>query len=131
MLTSNPILIFTSKLIILTFCLGLVIYVIKNYLFPNWIHEDAWILLTFFSVFTFLSGMFVLYLISLSKENTSNILLAASVLRLLASAGFFAVLMFLGIEDQILFVINFFIVYLSYLLFDMLTLITNLRPNLK
>jgi hypothetical protein len=75
--------------------------------------------------------MFVLYLISLSKENTSNILLAASVLRLLASAGFFAVLMFLGIEDQILFVINFFIVYLSYLLFDMLTLITNLRPNLK
>jgi len=130
-LTNKPILIFTKKLLLLTFCLGLVIYIIKHYLFPHWIHEDAWLLLIFFSVFTFLSGMFVLYLISLSKENTSNILLAASVLRLLASAGFFAVLMFLGIEDQMLFVINFFIVYLSYLLFDMLTLITNLRPNLK
>jgi hypothetical protein len=127
----KPVAIFTRKLLLLTLCLALVIYFLKNHLFPNWIHEKVWIILIFFSLFTLLSGIFVLYLIHLSKENTSNILLAASVLRLLASAAFFAVLMFIGIDHQMLFVINFFIVYLSYLLFDMLTLITNLRPNLK
>jgi hypothetical protein len=128
---SSPIKIFTLRLFLLVVSLSLLIYVLKNYLAPEWVHHDIWILFIFFSVFTLLSGLFVLYLLKLSEENTTNILLGTSVLRLLVSAGFFAIMMFLGISDQTLFVINFFIVYLFYLLFDILTLITNLRPNLK
>lgn len=58
-------------------------------------------------------------------------MLGAIGIRLLGSIGFVAVMLFLGQENLILFVINFFVVYLFYLLFDIYMLIANLRPNSK
>jgi hypothetical protein len=130
-MTMNTYLAYFLKLSLLTFCIAVFIWVVNHYLFPTWVHEEVWSILIFFSLFTLVTGIFVLYLMGLSKENISNILLGASVLRLLGSAAFFAIMMMLGISNEMVFVVNFFIVYLSYLLFDMFTLITNLRPNLK
>jgi hypothetical protein len=80
---------------------------------------------------TWLTGIFTHYLLSISKENSVNILLGAIGIRLLGSIGFVAVMLLLGQENLILFVINFFVIYLFYLLFDIYMLIANLRPNSK
>jgi hypothetical protein len=122
---------FTLKILVFTLLIGGVIYLFENHLKPEWVHEDIWKILSFFFLLTWFSGMFVQYLMNLSKENSPNIIIGATGIRFLASAGFVALLLILGVENKILFVINFFLVYFSYLLFDIYGLMANLRPNSK
>lgn len=121
--------ILTLKLILLSLLLGGGIYLIQQYIKPTWIHESMWTIMAFFIILTWITGMFTHYLLQLSKENSVSILLGGIGLRLLSSIGFVAVMLMLGVENIILFIVNFFIVYFLYLLFDIYMLIANLRPN--
>ncbi|WP_373494226.1 hypothetical protein [Aquiflexum sp.] len=103
----------------------------QEYIKPDWVHETMWKILSFFVLLTWLTGMFSHYLLELSKDNSVNILLGAIAIRFLASICFIAIILLLGTENLILFVVNFFAVYFFYLLFDIFALITNLRPNSK
>jgi hypothetical protein len=49
----------------------------------------------------------------------------------LSSLGFIGILAVLGLENIILFIANFFIIFLFYMIFDIYTFISNLRPNSK
>lgn len=122
---------FTVRILALTLILAGIIYVMQNYFLPNWVHSSAWIMLSFFALLTWLTGTFVHYLIRLSKENSPNILLGATALRFMASLGFIVISLFLDVENIILFVANFFVIYLFYLIFDIYGLIANLRPHSK
>lgn len=123
--------IFTLRILALTLILAGIIYVFQNHIQPNWIHDSIWKILSFFALLTWLTGTFVHYLTRLSKENSSNILLGATALRFLASLGFIVIYLLLDVENIILFVANFFVIYLFYLIFDIYGLIANLRPNSK
>ncbi|SNS08712.1 hypothetical protein SAMN06295967_10385 [Belliella buryatensis] len=123
--------IFTIRILLLTLVLAGVIYMFQNYIQPAWIHDSIWKILSFFALLTWVTGTFVHYLIKLSKENSPNILLGATAIRFLASLGFIVIYLFLDVENIILFVINFFIIYLFYLIFDIYGLIANLRPHSK
>jgi hypothetical protein len=119
----------TLKLLFFSLSIAGIIYLLQEFIRPDWVHETMWIILSFFVLLTWLTGMFSHYLLELSKENSVNILLGAMAIRFLASIGFVAVLLFIGTENLILFVVNFFVIYFFYLLFDIYTLISNLRPN--
>lgn len=119
------------KLLVLSLILVGLTYLIGEVLGLPWIHQSIWNIISFFFILTWLTGIFTHYLLSISKENSVNILMGATAIRLLASIGFVAVMLFIGQENLILFVSNFFVVYLFYLLFDIYMLITNLRPNSK
>ena len=121
----------TLHLTLFTLGIAAVIYVIENFLKPDWMDGHAWQVLLFFAVLTWLTGAFTNYLLQISKENSVNIILGGIVLRFLASLGFIALYVIFGVENIILFVVNFFAIYLFYLVFDMYGLITNLRPISK
>lgn len=121
--------ILTLKLILFSLLLGAMIYLVQEFLMPTWIHESIWTMMAFFIILTWITGMFTHYLLQLSKENSVSILLGGIGLRLLSSIGFVAVMLILDVENIILFIVNFFIVYFLYLLFDIYMLIANLRPN--
>jgi hypothetical protein len=119
----------TFKLFFFSLLIAGIIYLLQELIRPDWVHETMWIILSFFVLLTWLTGMFSHYLLEVSKENSVNILLGAMAIRFLASIGFVAILLFIGTENLILFVVNFFVIYFFYLLFDIYTLISNLRPN--
>jgi hypothetical protein len=121
----------TIKLLILSFFIAGLVYLISEVFQLPWIHGSIWKIISFFLILTWLTGIFSYYLLKISKENSVNILLGAIGIRLLSSIGFIAIMLMIGQENLILFVINFFIIYLFYLLFDIYTLIANLRPNSK
>jgi hypothetical protein len=121
--------ILTLKLLVFSLLIAGIIYLLQEFIKPEWVHETMWIILSFFVVLTWLTGMFTHYLLELSKENSVSIILGGIGIRFLASVGFVAILLFMGVENLILFVVNFFIIYFFYLLFDIYTLISNLRPN--
>jgi hypothetical protein len=119
----------TIKLFFFSLLIAGIIYLLQGFIRPDWVHETMWTILSFFVLLTWLTGMFSHYLLELSKENSVNILLGAMAIRFLASIGFVAILLFMSTENLILFVVNFFVIYFFYLLFDIYTLISNLRPN--
>jgi hypothetical protein len=119
----------TLNLLFYTLLLAAVGFLFGEYVNPEWIHGSFWFILAFFVLLTWLTGMFSGYLITISKENSVNILLAALVIRFLSSIGFVAVMLMLKTDNLIVFVSNFFLIYFLYLLFDIYGVITNLRPN--
>lgn len=119
----------TLKLLAFSLIIAGLVYVIQAFIMPEWIHATFWIMLSFFMLLTWVTGILTSYLIKISKENSVNILLGAIGIRLMASIGFITIMLLLKTENIILFVINFFIVYLLYLLFDIYGVIANLRPN--
>ncbi|MCH7409545.1 hypothetical protein MM239_09070 [Belliella sp. DSM 111904] len=123
--------IFTVRILALTLVLAGVIYILQNYIQPRWVHDAIWKILSFFALLTWVTGAFVHYLMRISKENSSNILLGATAIRFMASLGFIVIFLFLDVENIILFVVNFFVIYLFYLIFDIYGLIANLRPHSK
>lgn len=121
----------TVKLLLLSLFIAGLVYLISDILQLHWIHVSIWKIISFFLILTWLTGIFSNYLLEISKENSVNILLGAIGIRFLSSIGFIAIMLMLGQENLILFVINFFAIYLFYLLFDIYALIANLRPNSK
>jgi hypothetical protein len=121
--------ILTFKLFAYSLIIAGLVNVIQAFVMPNWIHATIWIMLSFFMLLTWVTGMLTTYLIQISKDNSVNILLGAIGIRLMASLGFITIMLLLKTENIILVVVNFFIVYLLYLLFDIYGVIANLRPN--
>src|SRR5690606_41332139 len=73
--------------------------------------------------------LLALYLLEISKENSVMILLGLGVLRVTASLAFIFLILWTGVGNILWFVVDFFMIYLLYLLFDIYTFITNLRPH--
>lgn len=121
----------TVRLLLLTLIIAGFVNLIEYVFQLNWVHESIWKIISFFLILTWLTGVFSHYLLSISKENSANILLGTIVIRFIASIAFVGIMLFLDQENIILFAINFFAIYLFYLLFDMYGLITNLRPISK
>ncbi|HLW19496.1 MAG TPA: hypothetical protein VKX33_04200 [Cyclobacteriaceae bacterium] len=125
----NSYLSFTLQLIVLTFALAGITLLLQNIADPHWIHEKTiWVVLFYF-VLTWFTGLLALYLLKISKENSVMILLGVGVLRITGSLAFVFLILWMGIENILWFVVNFFVIYLLYLLFDIYTFITNLRPR--
>jgi hypothetical protein len=57
--------------------------------------------------------------------------LLGMIIRILSSLGFIGILVVLGLENIILFIANFFIIFLFYMIFDIYIFISNLRPISK
>ena len=120
--------ILTVRLMIYSLIIGGLVYLLQEYIKPTWVHETVWTTISFFLTLTWLTSAFSHYLIGINQENSVNIMLGALGVRFLGSLGYIGIMLFLGVENIILFVANFFVIYLFYLLFDMYGLITNLRP---
>ncbi|WP_186753887.1 hypothetical protein [Echinicola salinicaeni] len=119
-----------GALVVLTLFI-VVLTLILQYFLPNVIHPRVWQIIIFYFVLMLLSGQLIQFLLKQSEENSVAITLGATILRFLASLIFIAIVLFTKLDAKILFFADFFVIYLLYLLFDIYSLITNLRPHSK
>jgi hypothetical protein len=102
-----------------------------NFFLPQIIHESIW------SIFGFVAGLanfltvVTRWLYLKSPENLLSLKLLGMIIRILSSLGFIGILVVLGLENIILFIANFFLIFLFYMIFDIYIFISNLRPNSK
>ena len=117
--------------IVFTFLLGIVVYFIKASDFNEYLHSGLWGALVFY----FVQGLMINLSIDWAKKNSADklhlFLLGSVAFRLLTSIFACIFVLLIGIDEVQLFVINFFAVYLVYLVFEMTSLVANLRPNLN
>ena len=117
--------------VVFSIVVGILIYFLTESQFATYIHASIYGALVFY----FVQGLIINLTIDWAKRNSpdklSMFLLGSIPFRLITSifACIFALL--IGIGDKELFIINFFAVYLVYLVFEMTSLVANLRPNLN
>ena len=108
-----------------------IVYLLKQSDFEEYIHTAIWGTLMFY----FVQGLVINLSIDWAKKNSQDklhlFLLGSVAFRLLTSIFACIFVLLFGIGDQEMFIINFFGVYLLYLVFEMTSLVANLRPNLN
>lgn len=119
------------QLLVGTILLAGLIYLLQQAFPGNWIHEKIWAMILFYFLLAVISGLVSIHFLKKDKLNAVSIILGSTVFRLLVSLTFVLVALWGGDKNLLWFVINFFTIYLLYLLFDIYSLITNLRLHFK
>ncbi|NVK49250.1 MAG: hypothetical protein HWE09_05750 [Cyclobacteriaceae bacterium] len=99
--------------------------------FPAIIHERVWDIYFFLLILSFLIGLLNGFLLKAFSENFFQISVLAMIVRLIASLVFVGVEVWPGMENIILFIADFFVIFLFYLIFDIYAFLSNLRPISK
>ena len=102
-----------------------------SFFLPQIIHESIWSIFGFVARLAYLLTVVTRWLYLKSPENLLSLKLLGMIIRILSSLGFIGILVVLGLENIILFIANFFIIFLFYMVFDIYIFISNLRPISK
>ena len=107
------------------------ILLLLEFLVPQLVHSTVWTIFGFMAGLSYLLSIVTLWLYSKSPENFFALKILGMLIRTLSATGFIGILVVMGLENIILFIANFFIIFLFYMIFDIYTFISNLRPNSK
>ena len=114
----------------LSLLICLLIVILKQVL-PQVIHQEIWMVFGFLAGFSYFITSVAIWLYKKSPENILQIKLLGMVIRIISALGFIGIMVFLGMENILLFIADFFMIFLFYLIFDIYTFISNLRPISK
>ncbi len=101
------------------------------WILPSVIHDKIWNIYFFLLVFSFLISLLNGFLLKSFGENFFQIMVLAMILRFIGTLVFIGVAVWPGMENIILFIADFFVVFLFYLVFDIYAFLSNLRPISK
>lgn len=108
-----------------------IVVLVFQQLLPKTIHEEIWSVFGFVAGLSYLLGVVTQWLYTKSPEYFIHLKLLGMLIRILSSLGFIGILVALDLENIILFIANFFLLFLFFLIFDIYYFISNLRPNSK
>lgn len=95
------------------------------------LHSYKWFFLCFFYLQTVLTTIFIQMGMNANKNNMAVFYFGAMIFRFFISVSAAFVLVYKGIDDKVLFALNFFVFYLLFIMFEIFPILTNLRPNLS
>ncbi len=119
------------RIIIFTSILAIIIFIAKHFLIPSMIHPEIWIMLAYFFILSIVGHRIIEKGIRSNKDNMAIYYFAVMLIRLLISAIFITIYLYMGVPEITIFFANFFILYLLYVAFEIKTLLTNLQRNSK
>jgi len=117
---------FFAKISFLTVFLVVLVLATK-YLFGLQWHEFTWYVLSFHLTISVISYFIMLKGAKLGGLDFSNSIMFSSAIRLFSSAGVLLAYFYFIKENQLSFFISFFVFYLCYTTFEIITLLSNLR----
>lgn len=118
------------KTLMLTAAVAVLVLLLKALNVTTAIHEGIWSIIIF-SAFVGI-GVAVINMYFVTKTDGSNniaVFLGTTLFRMLLSIIYVTVHFFQGLENELIWIANFFVVYLFYLVFEIHSIISNLRAN--
>ena len=100
------------RTLILTAVLIIVFFLAKHLGFEYLLHPKKWLILGFFVAFSVLFHRVIEFGLREKQKNFIPFYLATVVLRLILCVIFIGVELYLGLQQQELFILNFFVLYL-------------------
>ncbi len=118
------------RLLLMVAGLALLIWAIAA-MAPQAVHPLAWWVLLFLGVLSLLTGFLVIWGAKNYKNSFSAFFFTSMIIRFFAAIIFITVVVVTGIQAVLVFVANFFVLYLCFQLFEITSLVTNLRAHLE
>lgn len=92
------------------------------------IHEEIWSIIIFSGVVGLGVAFVNMYFVKKGSHlGLVNVFLATTAFRMLFSIFFITIILYLGLENQLVWIGDFFVIYLFYLVFEIYTIMSNLR----
>jgi hypothetical protein len=120
---------FYMRLILLFLILSGIVFILQNK--TSYIHDHIWVIQFFFLFSTLLSYFIAAWGIKKMPDSSMLFNLGSMVFRFLLCIFFVLIGLFLIKSGQVMFSVNFFVLYLIYTWFEIYYLLRNLRPDLK
>lgn len=98
---------------------------------PSMIHSGAYYIILFFLLLTIFTHYITFQGMRHMPDKFALVYLGTMTFRLLISIGVILIALLQAIPDRITFVINFAILYLAFLIFEIYALLTTLRSNFQ
>ena len=115
--------------LLLTLLLGIVFFLAPTLGIADWIHPSAGYMILFFTGISFLIHRLMEYGFSNKRDKFVEFYLSTVVIRLILCVIFVSIFLYLGVENQPIFIANFFALYLFYTIFEIFGLYRNLRRD--
>jgi hypothetical protein len=100
-------------------------------LLPTLVHEEVYNMIIFFFLLTLITHHFSVAALDEGHDRFSLAYFGFLTLRLLLSLSIILIALLLNIPDKITFIVNFALVYLAFLIFEIYALLTTLRSNFE
>jgi hypothetical protein len=118
------------RFLLFSFAIAALIGILK-WIFPVIVHEKIWNIYFFLLIFSFFITLLNSFMLKLFGENFFQIMVLAMILRFIGTLVFIGIAVWPAMENIILFIADFFIIFLFYLVFDIYAFLSNLRPISK
>ena len=122
---------FLKKLALYSLIVGLLIGALQFHSGNQLVHTHVWWLFGFMVVVTALTFYVSRLGVSYDSDNFQLYYFGSMGFRMLLSIAVIFVYLFLGLENELQFVFNFFVLYFLFTGFEIYSLLANLRPHLK
>ena len=109
----------------------LLIYVVIARLIPGWLYQYQWYLVLYFFLITLLSLLIIEKITQNDQEKLSKGFFLAMMIRLFVSIIIAIVIIYFDRANSTIFALNFLVLYLIYLGFEIYYLISILQPRLN
>lgn len=118
------------KNLLFTLFVGVTIFLL-DFLNVPYVHVYVWYIYSFFAVLHLATHAFTLWGINNYKENFAMFYFGAMIFRFFCSISLAFVIIYRGVDEGMMFVVNFFILYFIFIIFEIYSIIANLRPHSK
>ncbi|NIJ51993.1 hypothetical protein [Dyadobacter arcticus] len=112
-----------------TIILGIAFFLVEQFYPSTLLHPYIWYILGFFFGLSFFAHRLMEFGLRNNREKFVTFYISTIVVRIILSLVFIALFLFNGLTDSLLFVINFFVLYLFYTCFEIYGLYRNLRRD--
>jgi L-asparagine transporter-like permease len=113
-----------------TLIIGVIQYIVSRFI-TEWIYDFQWFLVLYFYILTLISLMIVERTAKKNIDNLSKGFFGAMMIRFFLSIILALVVIYFDRENATKFAVNFIILYLFYLGFEIYYLVNNLQPRLN
>ena len=122
---------YVFRLTSITIGIGMLLYVLQHYTETRLIHPQWWIILIFLYLLSAATSTFINYGVQRHRANFDLFFFPSLIFRFFASVIFILVVVLIKTEQVLFFVLDFFVLYLLYQVFEITSLMTNLRSHLE
>ena len=122
---------FALRLAAVTFGIAIILFLLKNFAEASIVHPQYGVILAFLYLLSVSTAAFVNYGIEKQPDKFNVFFFPALIFRFFASIIFILVIIFMKLPDMLYFVLDFFVLYLLYQVFEITSIMTNLRSHLR
>lgn len=113
-----------------TLIIGIAFFIVESLGYAHGIlHPKIWFILAFYLALSFLIDQLMIQAFRNNREKFVQFYMAVSVVRFIVCLIFLGVFLYNKVEDSLLFVANFFALYLFYTFFEIWGIYRKLRAN--